>query len=247
MLGAPSLYCTSLNKVLGYFRRTNYFPTTMPLPQVHLLTCPQRAVLCAETLARWARTDWPVAPRVHLDSAPEEGGEPWGSPERWHRLTDAFAGLLRAVLAEPGAEEDWLLLLEDDLDFHPRLAAHVGAWAALRDEHCRLASLFNSGVRPRAVPNLIPHAFAAAPDFYLGAQALLLRRGAAAEALRRWDALTGLQSQRLAKLLGREGPLWVHQPSLVQHVAPDSSWGARVKRALDFDPAWEAPKKGRKC
>ena len=171
------------------------------LPRVHLLTCPPRAAMCAETLARWACTDWPGVPRVHVDSIPDDGAEPWGSPARGPRLTDAFAGMLRAALAEPGGDDDWLLLLEDDLDFHPHLAAHVGAWAAWRDETCALASLFNSGVRPRSVPHPVVHAFTAEADSFIGSQALLLRRGAAAEALQRWDSLTGLQCQRLAKLL----------------------------------------------
>ena len=211
----------------------------MPLPPVHLLTCAARAGLCAETLARWARTDWPGPPRVHLDPVQEKDAPPWGTSARGTRLTEAFAGMLRAALAEPGGDQDWLLLLEDDLDFHPQLARHVGAWAALQDERCGLASLFNSGVRSRSLADVPVHSFAAEPSSYLGSQALLLRRGAAREALGRWDSLAGLQCQRLAKLLGRERLLWVHCPSLVQHVAVDSSWGARVKRAADFDPAWE--------
>lgn len=85
----------------------------------------------------------------------------------------------------------------------------------------------------------LAHAFAAHPDFYLGSQALLLRRTAAQEALLHWDSVPGLQCQRLAKLFGHARPLWVHKPSLVQHVAMDSSWGANIKRAADYDPGWE--------
>lgn len=195
--------------------------------------------MCAGTLARWARTDWPVAPRVHLDPVAENEAPPWGTSARGTRLTEAFAGMLRAALAEPGEDQDWLLLLEDDLEFHPHLARHVTRWAALQDERCWFASLFNSGVRSRSLADVPVHSFAAESLSYLGSQALLLRRGAAQEALARWDSLTGLQCQRLATLFGPERPLWVHRPSLVQHVAVDSSWGARVKHAVDFDPAWE--------
>lgn len=210
----------------------------MVLPQVHLLTCAARAGMCAETLARWSRTDWPCPPRVHLDPVPEKDAPTWGTSARGTRLTEAFAGMLRAALAEPGEDRAWLLLLEDDLEFHPHLARQVGAWTALRDERCGLASLFNCGVRARSDLPAPVHSFAAEALSYLGSQALVLRRGAAREALASWDSLTGLQCQRLAKLFGRERPLWVHCPSLVQHVAVDSSWGARVKRAADFDPAW---------
>jgi len=69
------------------------------LPPVHLLTCPRRAAVCAETLARWARTDWPGPPRVFVDLAPESPDLPWGDPARARRLTDAFAAMLRSVLA----------------------------------------------------------------------------------------------------------------------------------------------------
>ena len=215
---------------------------SLVLPRVHLLTCARRASVCAETLARWGRTDWPGAPRVHLDPVAEADAPEWGTAARGTRLTEAFAGMVRAALAEPGRAGEWLLFLEDDLDFHPQLARHVGAWLALRDECCWLASLFNSGVRARTDLPAQTHAFAAQSVSYLGSQALLLRREAAAEAVRRWDSVTGLQCQRLAFLFGRERPLWVHRPSLVQHVAVDSSWGARVKRAADFDLGWEPGK-----
>ena len=149
---------------------------------------------------------------------------------------------MRSALAEPGFETEWFLFLEDDLDFHPRIGTHVAAWEALKDPRCSLASLFNPSLQAIEYPDTPANAFAANPKTFLGAQALLLRRGAIQRAVAEWDNLTGLQSQRLARLFGNEGPIWVHKPSLVQHVATDSSWGARIQRALDFDPAWE-PKK----
>src|SRR4051812_48832203 len=105
----------------------------MPLPKVHLLTCQPRKKSCMDTLIRLARTDWPGKPRVHVDSGTETEVARWGTPARAGRLTDAFASMLEAVLAEPGEDQEWLLFLEDDLDFHPQLAAHVDAWLALRD------------------------------------------------------------------------------------------------------------------
>lgn len=204
------------------------------LPKVHLLTCARRASTCAETLTRWANTDWPDKPRVHVDPAKEEDAPEWGTSARAERITDAFAGMLRAALAEPQPDDRWLLFLEDDLDFHPRIAERVCAWEALTDPHCSLASLFNPSLRPMPLPSAPPNAFAAEPSSFLGGQALLLRRSAAVRALAEWESLRGMQSQRLATLLGKEGPIWVHKPSLVQHVAEDSSWGARVQRALDF-------------
>ena len=232
-----------------------------------MLTCEARRESCLNTLARFARTDWPGPPRVHVDPVTEKDAPEWGTSARVNRLTEAFAVMLRVALAEPGLDSDWLLLLEDDLDFHPQLARHVGAWAALWDENCCVASLFNSGVRPRNPVlarltreewgdgvgkgrtrgyNAPAHAFAAQWDSYLGSQALLLRRWAARVAVRRWAHWQGLQCQRLAKLFCQDRPLWVHKPSLVQHVATDSSWGANIKHAVDFDRFWEPQKPGQK-
>lgn len=208
------------------------------LPSIHLLTCPRRAGLCGETLHRWARTDWGSPPRVHWDLAADDGSAPWGTAARARRLTEVFATMLRAVLAEPGPKQEWFLFLEDDLDFHPCIAARVRAWEALEDSRCCLASLFNPSLRAGNFPGAPANTFAAEPSSFMGAQAVLLRRDAAQRALSEWENLPGLQSQRLAALCGKDLPIWVHKPSLVQHMARDSSWGARVQRALDFDPNW---------
>lgn len=209
------------------------------LPMVHLLTCPERAASVAATLANWKRTDWAETPRIYYDRAPECAGEEWGMAARAHRLTKAFAFMLRQVLAKGGDRMEWLLFLEDDLEFHPRLGSLVAEWLPLNDPRCGLASLFNPSLPVDAKWGAPSRAFAALPANFLGAQALLLRRHAAQRVLERWDSAPGLTSQRLARLLGGDGPIWVHRPSLVQHVATDSSWGARVQRALDFDPGWE--------
>ena len=178
---------------------------------------------------------------MHFDQAPERAGEEWGTAGRAAWVVRAFAEMLRAAVEAEGAEDGWLLFLEDDLEFHPRLGALVRSWPALADERCVLASLFNPLLQGNGSWGQIPRAFAAEPATFLGAQALLLRRSAVRRALEKWESVAGMQAQRLAKILGAEGPIWVHRPSLVQHVAGESSWGARVQTALDFNPRWQAP------
>ena len=209
------------------------------LPKTYMLTCRPRYPSAGETLNRWKQTDWGAKPVVHVDAEPERAGEEWGRGARARRLTDAFAGMLRTVLADGGEPDEWLLFLEDDLEFHPRIGSLVRSWAALDDAGCVLASLFNPSLR--AVPGAatLPRAFVTVPETFLGAQALLLRRRVLPLVLEKWDSVPGLQSQRLARILGDSGRIWVHKPSLVQHVAVDSSWGARVQRALDFDPTFQ--------
>jgi hypothetical protein len=219
----------------------------MVLPAVHLLSCAERAASLAATLRSWDCTDWGIKPRVHLDAGEPREGEEWGAAIRARRVTEAYAMMLRTVVAAGGRNEEWLLLLNDDLEFHPCLAALFGSWSVPRDPGCVLASLFNSplakvqhsGVRTRKSDR---HQRAAPvdPTMFLCAQAVLVRFWAVKWVLARWNSMPGLPAQRLARLLGGVGPIWVHEPSLVQHVAPDSSWGAKVYRAADFDPGWIA-------
>jgi len=74
-------------------------------------------------------------------------------------------------------------------------------------------------------------AFACEPASFQGTQALLLRRAAIPRLLTARAGLEGVHSRRLAAFFGNDSPIWIHRPSLVQHVATDSSWGARIYRA----------------
>jgi hypothetical protein len=194
--------------------------------------------MAEETLARWNETDWGAGPHIFMDAEPEIRGQEWGTAGRHARLSTIFRGALRKALAAGGAEDDWLLFLQDDLEFHPRIGSLVESWPALEDIRCGVASLFNPSLQAFHLWGEMERAFAAQPGTFLGAQALLLRRWAAELAAAEWDTVPGMQSQRLARLLGMLGPIWVHRPSLVQHVAKDSSWGARINRALDYDPSF---------
>ena len=189
-------------------------------------------------MQRWDETDWGTRPLTHVDAAEEKEGEKWGTAGRARRLPTAFATMLRAATADAGDPEEWLFFIEDDLAFHPMLLSLVRSWVALGDARCVLASLFNPSLQPALHGPLLDRSLAVTPASFLGAQALFVRRRAVAVALAGWETVRGMQAQRLALLLGGEGPLWVHRPSLVQHVAVDSSWGARVQTALDFNPKW---------
>lgn len=177
---------------------------------------------------------------MYIDSSLVGSRMPWGTPGRVTRIILAFETLLHRALAFPGADEEWLLVMQDDIELHPQLLYAITTWGALSDSRCQLASLFNPSLRAVSRWGNMPRAFAADPASLQGAQALLIRRGAARRVLRLWHTLPGVEVDRLASVLGEEGPIWVHTPSLVQHVSADSSWGARVKTALDYDPAWVA-------
>ena len=151
------------------------------------------------------------------------------------------------------AAADWLLLLlEDDLDFAPHLRAALAAWPPLREPRGVLATLYNPHLPAAEIPSFSHEPgkdgrdgkngnegkatwFGTVPATLTGAQALLVRPADAARALAAWDSEGGMQSARLARLLTAQGGhICGHRPSLVQHVAADSAWGARRHTAPDF-------------
>ena len=112
-----------------------------------------------------------------------------------------------------------------------------------RGPRCVLATLYNPSLPP--APGAPGEAqgdtpsgatwFTTAPQSFLGAQALLVRPADAARALAAWDTAPGMQSARLARILtAGGGTICVHRPSLVQHRAADSAWGALLHTAPDF-------------
>ncbi len=208
----------------------------MPPVSLHLLSAPGREAVLAGTLASWAATDWgETRPRLHLDAATTGPAHA--------RIPAAWLAMLRAALADADADHaPHLLLLEDDLAFHPRLRAALLGWPPLHEGRiATLASLYNPGLPRVAGTTPEARAFAAAPLRFTGAQALLLTRPFARHVVAEWESVGGMQSQRLAQLSARDfpaAPLWVHRPSLVQHTATHSAWSAPLHRAPDFNPAW---------
>ena len=113
----------------------------MPFPAVYMLTCPQREASAVATLERWHETDWGTGPHCVMDGDPEAPGEEWGTPGRAVRIAAVFAGMRAQALDDGGADDDWMLFLEDDLEFDPRIGTLVETWPALEDPRCGLASL----------------------------------------------------------------------------------------------------------
>ncbi len=171
-----------------------------------LLTAPGRSRTLRATLRSLAASDLP-APRVFIDP----GGPPVRPAERPVR---GFRALLTAAVAENTAP--WLLCLEDDIALHPRLLHHLTHWLPFRRSRIRtFASLYNPtlpcapGTRPAR------RWLRADPRFFYGAQALLIARPFDLHALREWDTVPGMQSQRLAAIATRDFPgtsLYVHTP-----------------------------------
>ncbi|HXG47253.1 MAG TPA: glycosyltransferase family 9 protein [Methylomirabilota bacterium] len=191
---------------------------------------PLRHTMREQTLARLAATDWGHRPvRVALDRR---------FPNRHDNIAYTSWCALQAGL-KTGAE--YLLYLEDDLDFNRHLYHNLQQWPRLRARQVTLATLYNPAL-PEMGWDIPPSAFAVDPRGFFGAQALVISRAAAEHLVQHWLEAPGFPDLRIRDLLASwKRPLFCHNPSLVQHRGRRSSWGGFFHTACDFDPDWKAP------
>ncbi len=195
-----------------------------------MMSCPERDEMRHQTLANLARTDWDGEPvLVQMD---EDGGSDHRSrQERCARLA------LKRALETPC---DYILFLEDDLDFNRHIRHNLLHWRPVRAGMVALAGLYNPRLREAAFdfPN---RARIVLPEGVFGSQAFLLSKPTADYVVRHWHRVGGLQDIKISRLAGRlKQPILYHAPSLVQHIGSQSVWGGGFHQASDFDPDWRA-------
>jgi ADP-heptose:LPS heptosyltransferase len=196
--------------------------------QAVMISCPEREELRHKTLANLASTDWgDMSVVVQVD-----GGI---GPDHGTRQTDCA---LIALKKGWDSSADYVLFLEDDLQFNRHIRHNLFHWKPLRERSIALAGLYNPNLRESAY-DLTSHARIIAPSAIFGSQALLLSREALGYVIRNWRRASGMQDIRISRLAGRlPFPVLYHFPSLVQHVGDESVWGGRYHRARDFDANW---------
>jgi hypothetical protein len=195
-----------------------------------LMSCPARASVREATLASFSRTDWPGPLVCVIDDQAIE--------HRVRAITATWRRLLERALA---SDADFLLLLEDDVEFNRHLHHNLQRWAPpqrLGGTRPFFGSLYNAQ-RPYLLRNAAQCFFVMDPSAFWGSQALLLSRVTVGYLLRFWDpeAAADVLTSRLA---ARIGPLYQHLPSLVQHTGAVSTWGGIQHAAPDFDPDFRA-------
>ena len=197
----------------------------------YMLSCGERALVRRDTVERLARTDWLEPPRVVLDAA--ASGRP---QERQSR--NARSLLERAIADGP----DFLLFLEDDLEFNAYLGSNLAVWAPLAGTPSGghfFASLYNPGVRElRREPSQA--FFVADANSVYGSQAFVLSLATARHIAGHWEDVIGMQDIKMSRLAGAAGPIYYHAPSLVQHVPVPSVWGGGYHSAGDFEREWKS-------
>ena len=193
-----------------------------------MMSCPQREAVRRETLRSFEESD--LADESLLIRVDDRIG-----PPRETQIHNTER-LLRESLAEP---YDYLLFLEDDLEFNRHLKHNLLSWPLLQRREAALATLFNPGL-PSAACDPGNDAFVVDPEKFRGSLALVLSRPSVRYLLEHWHAEEGPQDTRIAALIGRlHEPIFVHVPSLVEHMGKQSTWGSPYIRAANFNPSWK--------
>ncbi len=135
-----------------------------------------RNELRERTLRNLARTDWGDASvRLHFRNGKEV--------DKPHEPEPAYLALKEGLSSEP----DYILLLEDDLEFNRHLCRNMNSWEPLKSRRVTLASLYNPSVRELAC-DLRSNTRIVDPRSVFGGQAFLISKDAARYVVRRIGA-----------------------------------------------------------
>jgi hypothetical protein len=197
----------------------------------YIVTCAERRAVLDGTLARFRDTDWGADPELQVD----DGAAP-------NKLARIHATWLKALEKVAAGTADVALILEDDLDFNRHLRHNLAAWGPLRDRDGNVpffGSIYNPD-RPALWRPANQSQFIVHPTQMWGAQAVLVSRKTANYFLAHWSEEQGAADLRMPRLGARLAPVYLHVPSLVQHVGDASTWGGPFHTASDFDRDWRA-------
>ena len=139
---------------------------------------------------------------------------------------------------------DYVLLLEDDLEFNRFFRHNLANWRPLNGRALAFGSLYNPDVNPLAC-DVENHFFVAEPNAVYGSQALLLSMEMVRYTLKHWGTIQAPLDRKLPYFAVELGvPICYHAPSLIQHRPVESTWGGTSHQAPDFDPLWKAAANG---
>jgi hypothetical protein len=196
-----------------------------------MITCPERSQIMKQTLAKLHATDWGQTD-VFVATDRVEYTD--------HKKRQVETSL-RALQGSLESRADYILFLEDDLEFNRHILHNLLNWAPIVENRLVFGSLYNPNVFELAVAaewNTV----LADPRRVFGSQALILSRKAVCYCIEHWDEADDLQDIRISNLAGSLTPhALYHTPSLVQHIGVESVWGGDFHSASDFDDHWKAP------
>ena len=216
-----------------------------------MITCPGREAQLKATLTDLRRcevlADGHQALRLHvqLDETTYERRQ-----ERQEH--NSLAALTTGLNRFPDAAV--LLFFEDDIIFNRHLMHNLQRWSPLRNierltpgqpqpgaRRYVFGSLYDPNVRELSCKPDENH-FIADPLAVYGSQAFVMSRAMAEHFVSHWWDVEGMQDIKMSRLAAPLGPIYYHQPSLVQHVGVVSTWtdDARFHDTKCFDGDWRA-------
>lgn len=201
----------------------------MPSIQAYMLSCYQREAIQEQTLRNLSGTDWSDGVTVVLDES--------SLIRPVDRITESYLRILRM-----GVESDaqFLLILEDDLDFNRHIRHNLLHWGPLtRAKSHFFGSLYNPNITALNRSD-DDHYFVADPDAVYASQAFVLSVPTALFLIEHWAEGIGPPDIKAPRLAARLSQIHYHVPSLVEHVGRDSLWGGPFHASIDFDPVWRS-------
>lgn len=130
---------------------------------------------------------------------------------------------------------EYYLFLEDDLEFNSYLEHNLMHWCKSRS--IWLGSLYAPWNPPQVVQGMD---YEVPGDLVYGSQAFLLSRELAEYCVEHWWEVEGMQDIKISRLAQRDGKIYYHQPSLVQHVGHVSTWGGAVHSSPTFSKGFRS-------
>jgi hypothetical protein len=197
----------------------------------YILSCPERELARRQTLENLQATDWLAQPEIEVDNSNYE--------RRQERQERAACRLLHRAIANA---PEFILFLEDDLQFNQHLRHNLEHWHPLRQANANdhyFGSLYNPTIRELTRDSNRAF-FVADPECVYGSQAFVFSKATARYMAMHWDEVSGMQDIKMSRLAARVCPIYYHTPSLVQHVGVNSVWGGHFHWANDFHSAWKA-------
>jgi hypothetical protein len=196
-----------------------------------MISCPERTAVRERTVQSLAATDWGARPLcVQID--PRE----FADKEERQIHTSKLA--LERYLE---SEAEYMLFLEDDLEFNRHFSHNITHWPPFRERLIALASLYTPGGIHALACDAKANAMIVDPSSIYGSQAYLLSRRTAEFILEHWSEQEGKQDIKFSRLAARmRRPIFYHAPSLVQHVGVHSAWGGSFHQSADYAAEWKA-------
>jgi hypothetical protein len=203
-----------------------------------VVSCAKRAELRAATLASLAASDWTGTVDVVIDNEPPEVSTLERIDRTWWRA-------LQRASDERAA--DFVLMCEDDVAFNRHLRHNLERWSPLQGKRATdpfWATLYfpdGSGFWVSSVPPG-PDYYEVEPGGVWGGQAILISPSLAGWILCALPMENPHPHDRWIPSLATDlcRRLFLHKPSLVEHVGHVSTWQGLQHRSRDFDAEWRA-------